>query len=933
MTTDQRQTNRLLILDGHAILHRAWHALPPLSTKSGQVVSGAYGFVMTLLRAVREFHPTHLAVTFDLKEKTFRHEAYEDYKAGRQKQPEEFYEQVPIVEKILAQMNIPVFTSKGFEADDVIGTIVSRTEADDSKMRVVIVTGDLDTLQLVSDRTSVFTMRQGFTDTVTYGPAEVEARYGLKPEQMVDYKALRGDPSDNIPGVRGVGEKTASELIREFGSVTKLYESLDADDARAKALKPAVREKLIAGKKDAIKALDLCRIRRDVPIEFSLGQCEYRPVSRQRMTPMFEEYQFHRLLQQMPDDEGVAPKVVAAETSLVTKDDGPKIHSEKMRPESADAAKQAPLPERKPVKMLGTKAEVADFMEKMGKHRRIAFRTVFEDENPATPVIVAVGFACGKRTFFVEAAAIRADAARFTEWLSSSRRFKVCHDLKRELMALSALGVTPRLHGFFDLMLASYLYFAGERRHSLPNLLSFNLDVHLPEGQPADNAERLSRCADELPHFLPLFVQLNRDLRKYRLTRLNDEMELPTAAVLARMERAGVAVDVPYLRELSQNFGHQLVILEKKIYRAADGEFNINSPRQLSEVLFVRLKLSAVGLKKTAKAKEVSTAAGELEKLRGSHPVIEDILLYRELTKLKSTYVDALPELVHPQTGRIHANFNQAVTATGRLSSSNPNLQNIPTAETENGRLVRNAFVAPRGRRLLAFDYSQIELRIAAHIAKEKVMIRAFKAGEDIHWRTAAEMFGKAEADAKRRVAKVINFGILFGMGSRRLAESASIPLPEASEYIDRYFAVYRGIAAYIERTKEKLRRDGYVETLFGRRRFFFNYDAMNQREKAEAERQAINMPIQGTEADLIKLAMVSADKWLTERYGTGPDAPARLIIQVHDELVFEVEEKLVEKIAAPLAAIMENVKTLSVPVKVDVKVGKRWGEMEKIKV
>jgi DNA polymerase-1 len=903
----------LMLVDGHAVLHRAWHALPPLTDRQGRVVSGAYGFTSTLLKAVRDIRPTHVAVAFDLKGPTFRHEQYEAYKATREKKPEELYAQVPYIREILAAMGVPAISAQGFEADDVIGTVAAKAEKSDPHVETVILTGDLDTLQLVDGRTRVYTMRKGMTDMVIYDEAAVRDRFGLKPTQMVDYKALRGDPSDNIPGVRGIGEKTGAKLIAAFGSLDRLYAAVDSGAAHP-ALKSGTVEKLKSGRKDAMEARELCRVRLDVPIEFHLKKAEFHLPSREKVAPIFEEFQFASLLKQLPDGGGVVEmgKGKEGDGERGTRDEAGSGGMEEGGT-SAQAQSRAVA-----VKTVSEPAELLKALAKMTKAKSFAFRSAVEGEENK---LAAIGISCGsKNTVLLPSAWATAEARRaLAELLSDAGRTKYCHDLKREINVLAGVGFNLGAP-YLDLMIAAYLFFSGERRVGLDSLISFYRNISVD----GDGAARL---AAEIPHISALGHELAASLKKYGLTKLMRDIELPLAPVLARMERLGVAVEVPYLKKLSAEFGTKLERLEKDIHRLGGGEFNINSPRQLEEVLFGKLGLSSVGLKKTAKSKSVSTAASELEKLRGAHAIIGHIIDWRELAKLKSTYVDALPELV--RGGRIHASFNQAVTATGRLSSSEPNLQNIPTAETENGRLVRNAFVASPGFVLLGADYSQIELRIAAHIAREKAMIRAFRRGEDIHRATAAEMFGEREADAKRRIAKTINFGILFGMGANRLSESAGIQLEEAREYIARYFSVYRGIADYIEATKARLKRDGYVETLFGRRRFFHNYELMNHREKAEAERQAINMPIQGTEADMMKLAMVRIDDWFDMKFGPTRDESARLLLQVHDELVFEVKEKIADEVAIKVKMMMQEVKKLAVPVVVDLSVGKKWGEME----
>ncbi len=900
---------RFIIIDGHALIHRAWHALPPLTAKDGTVVSGAYGFTTILLKAIKELKPTHVAVTFDLAGPTFRHEAYEAYKATREEKPDELYEQIPMAEEILEAMDIPVYTAEGFEADDVIGTLVTIVSKEYPDIESVIVTGDKDTLQLVDKNIKVYTLRKGMTDTVLYDVKGVQEKTGLSPGQQVDYKALRGDPSDNIPGVRGVGDKTAVSLLTEFGDIESLYRSLEKDDKKAQGLRDSLKQKLIEGKDDAMQARSLCEIRRDVRLDFDIKDAEYHPVTREQMRDIFERYQFMRLLNQLPSAESAEGKKATGQMGLL---------DEEAQKRETGQKEQEIYPD-----IIESSDETARILGEFMKAERIAFRTMSQGEDLA---YLAMCAGTGVNMFSAEAVsgALKELAGLF----AGAKKEFVCHDLKHELGVLAGLGIEMKSQAF-DLMIASYLLHAGERRHSLDAMLSFHRNI-MPLDKKADDEARLARLRQEVSHFMSLADELGQELEKEGLVKLKNEVEIPLAFVLSRMERIGVGLDVKYLTDLSEDFDKKLQSLTKKIYGLAGEEFNINSPAQLKEILFDRLAISTEGIKKTAKGGGLSTAASELEKIRREHEIIGHILSYRELTKLKSTYVDALPPLVNKKDGRIHAEFNQAVTATGRLSSSNPNLQNIPTAGTEYGKQVRNAFVADRGYTLLAADYSQIELRIAAHLAKEKHMIKAFKDGEDIHWRTAVEMFGEAEAKSRRRVAKAINFGILYGMGANRLAESAAISHAEAREYIDRYFALHAGIDDYVRRMKEKANEDGYVETLFGRKRFFPNIRLMNQRERAEAERQAINMPIQGSNADIIKMAMVSLDRIIGERWGFGKESPVRMIMQVHDELVFEVKTSLVEEVTGLVKKEMEGVAKLSVPLLVDIGTARRWGEMKK---
>ncbi len=890
--------NIFLIIDGHAVLHRAWHALPPLTTKDGTVVHGAYGFTTILLTALKQFSPSCVAVTFDLKGPTFRHEEYEAYKATREKKPDELYAQVPVIERILAAMHIPIFTAKGFEADDVIGTLSKLAAAQDPNVETVIVTGDMDTLQLVDRHTKVFTMRKGMSDTVIYDVAAVKERFGFEPIKMIDYKALRGDPSDNIPGVKGIGEKTASELLATFGTIEAMYASLDKDDKKAKALKPAVREKLFAHRKDAIQAKHLCTIKRDIPLHFTLAKCSFTPASRADVESVFKDLDFMKLLKRFEGEEA-APATATLFSS-----------AEKKSETSA-------------VKQITDVASLDAALAKIGRASSFAFRSMTETEDVVSPKMLALGLSDGHTSVIIHGDALKFGIPLLKSFFAKDRQ-KICHDVKREHHHFSALGITLSMP-LFDLMIASYLLNSGERRHELDALLAYHRSVSLPE-KTTEGEEKFTQLEIALSHFVSLADQFNKELRQNDLVKLHEEIELPLAYVLARMERAGFAADAEYFEMLSKDFGKRIAKITARIYEAAGEEFNINSPAQVKVILFEKLAISTLGLKKTAKEKTLSTAAAELEKLRDAHPIIADILDYRELAKLKSTYVDALPALVHPKTGRIHAEFNQTVAATGRLASSNPNLQNIPTAETDYGKQVRNGFIATRGHTIIAADYSQIELRLAAHIAKDKTMINAFRHGEDIHLRTAIEMFGEAEARTHRRIAKVINFGILYGMGPHRLSESAGISLLEAKDYIDRYFAIHSGIAKYIEETKERALHDGYIETLFGRKRFFRNMRLMNPRERAEAERQAVNMPLQGSQADMIKMAMVKIDAHLAKKY---PGGEVKMISQVHDELLFEVQDSEAETFTDELQPLMTGVCELSVPIVVNVSSGKRWGEMK----
>ncbi|MEY4723831.1 MAG: polymerase [Candidatus Parcubacteria bacterium] len=898
-----------LILDGHSVLHRAWHALPSMTSSDGTEVRGAYGFTTMLLGAIKEFKPDFVAVALDLAGKTFRHDDYEGYKATREKKPDELYSQVDVIREILGALRVPVFTAVKFEADDVIGTLTALAPKQDAGVECIIATGDQDSFQLVDKKTRVYMPRRRDGKTVMELVDEhaVMRDFGFAPKTLIDYKALRGDTSDNIPGVRGIGEVTAKKLLAEFGSVPKLYAALEKGGKKVADVPEKTRELLLRSKRDAMQALDLCTIRREIPLEFALKDCAYVPSMRAQVSPVFTKLGFMKLLQHFPG-ESAAP--VAAKSGTAS------MFGETSS-ESKDATAYIEVRDMDGL----TKA-----LEALAKPVKTAFRFL-TDKDPYAPHVIALALTDGKSCWIVTKSAFETGKPLLAKYFGGTGE-KVCHDLKQALKTLVAAGIATG-GMFFDLMIASYLLQSGERKNSLDSILAYQRGVALDETNDESPLEaHLARLAVEIAHLLPLEDEFSAALKKNGLTKLNDEIGLPLAAVLAKMERAGVAVDVPYLHELSEELGGKIDKLTKDIHKMG-GEFNINSPAQMKTVLFEKLEISPLGLKKTAKGGTLSTAAAELEKLRDAHPIIGKILEYRELTKLKSTYVDSLPALVHPKTGRIHAEFNQTVAATGRLSSANPNLQNIPTPETEEGRKVRNAFIAPKGRTLVSADYSQFELRIVAHIAHEKVMIDAFRKGEDIHWRTSAQMFGEENADKNRRIAKVINFGILYGMGPQRLAENANISFLEAKQYIDKYFELHKGIAKYVESTKEKMADDGYVETMFGRKRFFKNVRLMNPRERAESERQAVNMPIQGTQADMLQMVMIKLDQFIAHKY---PDGQVTMISQVHDELLFEVADGTVEEFIPHMERLMDETVKLDVPVAVHVAVGKRWGDIVKRK-
>ncbi|HRY52248.1 MAG TPA: DNA polymerase [Candidatus Portnoybacteria bacterium] len=736
----------LVLIDGHALVHRAFHALPPLSTGSGELVNAVFGFSSILLKMLKDLAPDYIAATFDLAAPTFRHKEFDEYKATRVKAPDELYAQIGRVKDVLAAFNIPVFEKEGFEADDIIGTLAK--QAKKSKVKTIIVTGDLDTLQLVDKNTSVYTLKKGVKETMTYDEAAVRERFGgLEPEQMTDYKGLKGDPSDNIPGVPGIGEKTTIELLREHKTLEGVYQAAE----RGKIKNAKLAQKLIDNKEQAVFSKYLATIKQDAPIKFKLADALTRDFDKEKVIKIFKDLGFYSLVNRLPefDKNGQIKKI----------------------PAPASAAKTA----------------------------------------------------------------------------------------------------------------------AAE----------------LPLSHKPSVEEKIEQAREQ--------GLLSDDIYK---------LEKALAPVISSMEKNGIKLDLAYLKKLSKQVGDELTTLEKQIIKLAGVDFNVNSPQQLSQILFEKLNLQVKGLKKTP-GKVISTAAAELEKLKGQHEIIDLVLRQRELAKLKNTYIDALPLLIGPD-GRLRTSYDSLGTTTGRLSSKSPNLQNIPI-RTALGNEIRKAFVAEKGYKLLSADYSQIELRVVAHLAGDKEMIKIFKEGKDIHNATAAEILDIKESEVgkdARRMAKVLNFGVIYGMSLHGFAGAAGVELARAKEFIKKYFEEFSGVAKFIEKTKQIASREGCVQTLFGRRRFIPEINSSAWNLKQAAERMAINMPVQGTAADLLKMAIVAIakDKWLVDN--------TKMLLQVHDELVFEVANDKIKEAATKIKDIMENIHQLVVPLKVDIEIGENWGEL-----
>ncbi len=918
-------TDRIIILDGHSLMHRAFHAIRSLTSPSGQLTNAVFGFTSMLLKACAELQPRYAVAAFDTSAPTFRHIESADYKATRQPAAEGLHEQFPLAYQVLDALNIPIYRLDGFEADDLVGTLSK--EAARRGLEAIIISGDLDMLQLVGPRVKVLAPRQGVSDTVLYDEEAVRERYGLKPDQLVDFKALRGDVSDNIPGVPGIGEKTAARLLRDFGSLDELYAHLDQ-------VPPKLREPLERFRDQVYQSRRLATIVTDLPVQLELERAELRSYDRARLLSTFHELGFRSLLDRLPSVLGAGAgserEQASAQLSLF-----------EGRPAEPDGV--TPAAPRATDGLVRDQASLEALVAELQSAQRIAFNVQATSLDPMRAALVGIGIAVDDHPARYlplghaegEQLPVQEALARLRPFLGDESIPKLMHNAKYSIIILEQHGVP--VEGLdFDTMIAAYLLESTQRTFALRDLAWRKLQVELPAAtallgsgkraitmaqvDPAAAGEYARQEADLVRRLVPI---LKRELDDNDQQRLFCEVELPLVPVLASMEQAGVAIDTAYLRTLSQELHARLGEIEAEIYRAVGHQFNVASPSQLSHVLFEELHLPK---SKRTRTGQVSTGAEVLEELRGIHPVVDLILEHRQLQKLIGTYVDALPALINPRTGRVHTSFNQTMTATGRLSSSDPNLQNIPI-RTELGRRVRRAFVAGGPQlRLLSADYAQIELRILAHITGDPTLVQAFEEDQDIHAATAAEVLGipisQVTAD-QRRLAKMVNFGVLYGMSEYGLAARTDLPQYEAGAFIDRYFSRFATIKRYQDQVLREAERRGYVTTLLGRRRYIPELKSPVYAVRQAAQRAAINHPIQGTQADIIKLAMIRIQRYLRESRSR-----ARMILQVHDELVFEVPEDEVDELAEVVRDTMVHAFELSVPVRVDVKVGSNWEEM-----
>ncbi len=924
-----------ILVDGSSYLFRAYHALPPLTNAHGEATGAIYGVVNMLRRLHRDYPGAQVVVVFDPPGKTFRDDLYPEYKAHRPPMPDDLREQIEPLLDVIRAMGLPLIIEPGFEADDVIGTLAEQGRAGGHE--VLISTGDKDMAQLVGPH---ITLVNTMTDTVMDAEG-VFAKFGVRPDQIIDYLTLVGDSVDNVPGVEKVGPKTAAKWLAE-------HQTLDAIMQGADAFKGKIGENLRAALGHLPLSKQLVTIRCDVPIPEQIDALQQAEPDAEALRAWFARLEFKTWLRELSGGDA-APATSQSEAAK-------SAHSQVDASAASAVAMDVALPsipvfDPAQIEVIQTDAALQQWMERLRNAERWAVDTETTSLDGLEAQIVGMSFAVdGALPAYLplahdaELADVQlprdATLAQLKPLLEDATPKKVGQNLKYDMGVLANHGIA--LRGIAeDTMLESYVLDSTATRHDLDslatkylhhNMVAFEDIAGKGKNQLTFNQIALDQAApyaaEDAWAALALHAQLAPRLSAApRLREVYREIELPLIPVLSRMERIGILVDAQHLQEQSAVLGQRLVELEMKAHEAAGQVFNLSSPKQLQEILFDQLGLPV--LKKTPKG-QPSTAEDVLEQLAEEHseqsPLPGLILQQRGLSKLKSTYADRLPEQVHPKTGRVHTSFHQAVTATGRLSSSDPNLQNIPI-RTEEGRRIRQAFVAPKGMRMVSADYSQIELRIMAHLSEDAGLLRAFNEGEDVHRATAAEVFGVAPQDVsqdQRRSAKAINFGLIYGMSAFGLAKQLNIGRAEAQEYVNLYFQRYPGVREFMERTREQARAQGYVETVFGRRLYLPEINARNAQRRQYAERTAINAPMQGTAADIIKRAMLAVDGWL---YDTGTQIDARMVLQVHDELVFEVAEQDVDALITGVTQRMQSAAELKVPIEVGVGVGANWDE------
>lgn len=873
--------SKLVLIDGNSLAYRAFFALPLLSNDRGLHTNAIYGFTTILLKMIEEEKPTHVLVAFDAGKTTFRHETYEEYKGGRAKTPGELSEQFPFIRQLIESMNMKWFELARFEGDDIIGTLTKQMQ-DKEDVEIVVYSGDKDLLQLVDEHVSVCVTRKGISELDVYTVDAIKEKYGFSPDKIIDMKGLMGDKSDNIPGVPGIGEKTALKLLHEFGSIEAVLENIEQVSGKK------LKENLQKHKEDAILSKKLATIFCEVPLPLSFEELKYDGYDEKTLLSFFREMDFNSLIERISSDK---------------QHTGTEKEQKEWKYEKVTAIEDKHLQE-----------ETALVVE-----------VVEENYHDAT----IHGFALkNKEGLFFIPTDVALASEPFLQWLQDDTKKKWVFDAKKEIVALH--WKQAPLKGInFDVLLASYVLNPAETKNDLADIAPLfqmtdveHHDVVYGKGAKRHLPEEDVIALHTVKKAATIYALKEKMIARLReneqLSLLND-LEIPLSTILAKMEEQGVCIDTEILKQMGKELDERLEGIEKQIHELAGVSFNINSPKQLGEILFEKLQLPVIKKTKTG----YSTSADVLEKLQHQHEIIPLIFDYRQLGKLNSTYVEGLLKEVKPKTGHIHTRFNQALTQTGRLSSTDPNLQNIPI-RIEEGRKIRKAFVpSEQGWMMFAADYSQIELRVLAHMSQDERLIAAFKQGMDIHTKTAMDVFHVTEEEVTplmRRQAKAVNFGIVYGISDYGLSQNLGIPRKEAADFITRYFEIFKGVKTYMEEIVQVAKEQGYVTTLLHRRRYIPDIHSRNFNIRSFAERTAMNTPIQGSAADIIKKAMIEMDQCLEQE-----GLRARLLLQVHDELIFEVPKDEIEKLKIVVPEVMEKAVQLDVPLKVDYDFGPSW--------
>jgi DNA polymerase-1 len=922
----------IYLLDGHALAYRAYYALTrgsstAFTTHNGEPTAGVFGFTSILLRLLEQDHPDYLAVTFDTG-KTFRDKLFSEYKATRAKMPEDLVPQMERIRQIVDAFNIPRLEMQGYEADDILGSLAHHLATEGYGVKII--TGDRDLLQLVNDRILVNLPGRTLADAKDYFSKDVVALFGVKPEQVVDFKALVGDKSDNIPGVKGIGEKTAASLLGKYETLDGVYSHLDE-------VRESIRKKLETGKENAYLSQKLATIVINLQVKLDLDQARTEKFEPARVEALFRELEFRSLMGRLTALYPAFGKSISRKQEQLT-----------LFKTDTSAVKEAKQQGDIIVHVVNDEQGLQKLIKRLNEAKIISFDTETTSTDQMRADLVGISLAVDENEGWYIPVGHQAELGRqlpLEKVIDALRKpmidpltRKIGHNLKYDfvMLARNGLRATPLS---FDSMIAEWLTNPTSRNLGLKNLAWVRLDFRMTEITELIGTGRKQITMDQVPiekaapyaamdaiAVQRLLPELESELKENFALRLFEDIEMPLVSVIADMEMAGISLDIDFLKHMSGELQKRIDELEGNVFEHVGEHFNINSTQQLSNALFNRMKLVPPDGTRRTESGNYSTSAAVLESLKGKHPVIDLILEYRELSKLKSTYLDALPEQVNPATGRIHTSYNQTGTVTGRIASSNPNLQNIPI-RTELGRQVRQAFIASPGFSLLSVDYSQVELRIAAHMSNDQAMLAAFRADQDIHTATAAAILGKTldqVTKEERRNAKAINFGLLYGMSPYGLTRSSDLTLAEAEDFVEAYFKQFPGVKAYLDNMRRLAARQGYVETLLGRRRYFPGLKSGgNRATRAREEREAINAPIQGTAADIMKIAMNRVAQALKEN-----DSQARMLLQVHDELVLECPQKELKKTAKIVRTMMENAYNLVIPLKTEARYGRNWGDL-----